>query len=63
VIIATLVLLLAACSTQNVELPTDRWDVVVISDSSLWELGNALAVQIEQDVGVQVNLESFSIGG
>lgn len=56
-------LLLAACSAQNAEMPTDRWDVVVISDSSLWELGDALAAQIEKDVGVEVNLESFSIGG
>lgn len=37
------------------------WHLVVIGDSSLWELGEAYAVQIEKDVGVQVELEDFAL--
>jgi hypothetical protein len=37
------------------------WTLVVIGDSSLWELGKALESQIESDVGVDVRLEDFAL--
>lgn len=69
-------ILLSACSppaptaapspTAQPALPTGadaEWDVVVIGDSSLWGLGDALASQIEQDVGVKVALHDATVGG
>ena len=58
-------LILGGCTTQS-ELPrgTDAvWDLVIIGDSSLWELGEAYALQIEQDVGVDVVLHDFAESG
>jgi len=37
------------------------WNLVVIGDSSLWELGDALAKQIQKDVGVEVVLKDFAL--
>jgi len=37
------------------------WTLVVIGDSSLWELGKAFEAQIESDVGVEVRLEDFAL--
>jgi len=57
-------MLVAACGGQK-SMPTGanaEWTLVVIGDSSMWELGNALASQIEKDMGVKVVLEDFSLG-
>ena len=52
-------LALTACSTPDppswAGMPTGPdavWDLVIIGDSSMWRLGDALASQIEEDVGV-----------
>jgi hypothetical protein len=55
-------LVLAACAPPS-DLPRGEnavWDLVIIGDSSLWELGEAYAAQIETDVGVQVVLHDFA---
>jgi len=41
--------------------PGSEWNLVVVGDSSLWGLGEALASQIENDVGVKVVLDDFAI--
>ena len=41
--------------------PDAVWHVVVISDSSLWGVGNALASQIEEEVGVEVLPDNFAL--
>ena len=42
--------------------PDAVWQLVVIGDSSLWGLGEALVQQIEKDVGVKVTLYDVSLG-
>lgn len=37
------------------------WHLVVIGDSSLWQLGEALASQIEKDLGLKVALYDFAL--
>jgi len=57
-------LLTSSCGGQK-SMPTGanaEWTLVVIGDSSMWELGEALASQIESDLGVKVVLEDFSLG-
>ncbi len=54
-------LFLSSCAPAA-ELPRGSgavWHLVIIGDSSMWELGEAYASQIENDVGVDVVLESF----
>jgi hypothetical protein len=43
--------------------PDGEWQLVVIGDSSLWGLGEALVQQIETDMGVKVTLYDVSLGG
>jgi hypothetical protein len=43
--------------------PDGEWQLVVIGDSSLWGLGEALVQQIESDLGVKVTLYDVSLGG
>jgi hypothetical protein len=43
--------------------PGAEWDLVVIGDSSMWELANAFAAQIEKDVRVKVLIHDFTFGG
>ena len=57
------VFLLVGCEASP-GTPTESgqvWNLVIIGDSSLWELGEAFAAQIETDVGVEVNLEDFAL--
>lgn len=52
---------LAGCSSKELPQGTDAvWDLVIIGDSSLWELGEAYAAQIEKDMGVQVELADYA---
>jgi len=56
-------LLTSSCGGQK-SMPTGanaEWTLVVIGDSSMWELGEALASQIEKDMGVKVVLEDFAL--
>ena len=62
-IFALIISLLSSCSPQSTELPTGPdaiWTLVIIGDSSMWELGDAFAAQINKDVGVQVELENLT---
>jgi hypothetical protein len=54
--------LLGGCATpaELTQDPNDVWHLVVIGDSSLWELGEAFASQIEKDVGVEVVLHDYA---
>jgi hypothetical protein len=55
---------LAGCQPKP-EMPTGAdvtWNLVVLGDSSFWELGKAYAEQIHQDVGVQVEVYDYAIG-
>ncbi len=55
---------LAVGCTSGAALPAGKnaeWTVVVIGDSSMWEHGQAIAGQIEKDLGVKVRLEDFSL--
>jgi hypothetical protein len=71
-ILLTVSLLLAGCATPATsppappELPKGpeaEWNLVVIGDSSLWELAKAFASQIEADVGVKVVYNDSTVGG
>jgi hypothetical protein len=68
--------ILAACNSQPTSEPTSQsvarpmptgkgvtWKLVVIGDSSLWGLGKAMAMQIEKDQGVKVELYDATPGG
>jgi hypothetical protein len=61
-------IVLAACSAQPAVPatmpagPDVVWDLVVIGDSGMWGLGEALAAQIEEDVNVQVELHEWVYG-
>lgn len=67
IIFAFILLIMAGCTSSSTnglpQGPDAVWNLVVIGDSSLWELGDALAAQIEKDVGVQVEFEDFTVGG
>jgi hypothetical protein len=55
-----------ASPTPRPELPTGpdaTWDVVVIGDSSMWELADALVDQVEEDVGVKAVPHDYALGG
>lgn len=41
--------------------PGAEWNLVVIGDSSMWELGEAFARQIEKDKGVKVVLDDYAL--
>lgn len=58
-----LLTLLAGCAAPKTlpEGPGAEWNLVVIGDSSMWELGEALASQIEKDRGVKVILNDFAL--
>ena len=43
--------------------PQAVWQLVVISDSSLWGVGEAFAARIEEDLGVTVEVEDYAMGG
>ena len=60
IILAISVFLAGCTSTELPQGPDAVWHLVVIGDSSLWELGEAYATQIEKDVGVQVELTDFA---
>jgi len=61
IILAIIILLLAGCAPAELpQGPEAVWQLVVIGDSSMWELGEAYAAQIEKDVGVQVDLYDFA---
>jgi hypothetical protein len=61
--IFTFVIVLAGCSTPKTlpAGPNAVWDLVVIGDSSMWELGMAFASQIEEDNSVKVVLDDFAL--
>jgi hypothetical protein len=40
-----------------------EWDLVVVGDSSIWQLANAYAIQIEKDLGVRVRPHDITPGG
>lgn len=55
-------LVLGGCGPTKLPSGPDAvWDLVVIGDSSLWGHGEAIAKQIEKDMGVKVNLEDFAL--
>lgn len=58
-------LLLAGCgNSNNRQMPEGEgavWNLVVIGDSSMWGHGEAIAAQIEADLGVTVELEDFAL--
>jgi hypothetical protein len=52
-------------SPQSLELPRGPgaiWQLVIISDSSLWGVGEALADRIEKDTGAKVEYIDYAIG-
>lgn len=60
-IILVISVLLAGCTSKELPQGPDAvWDLVIIGDSSLWELGEAYAAQIEKDMGVQVELADYA---
>jgi hypothetical protein len=64
-ILLVTILILVGCSPQPTMPagPDVVWDLVVIGDSSMWGLGEALAANIEEDVGVQVDLHLWVYPG
>ena len=69
IILLSIVLMIVACNPpagQEVKMPTnpgDTWDIVVIGDSSLWGAAEALSKQINSDLGVEVRVHDFTLGG
>lgn len=65
-LISLCLVLLSACAAQPAELPRGPdavWTLIVIGDSDVWELGDALKAQIEKDLGVQVELMDLALAG
>jgi hypothetical protein len=60
-ILAMALFLVGCTSTELPQGVNAVWHLVVIGDSSMWELGEAFAAQIEKDVGVAVVLEDFAL--
>jgi hypothetical protein len=63
-LILAITLVLVSCSSPAASMPKGpdaEWDVVVIGDSTMWYLGEALASKIEEDVGVKVELHPWII--
>jgi hypothetical protein len=61
-LILAITLVLVSCSSPAASMPKGpdaKWNVVVIGDSSMWYLGEALASKIEEDVGVKVELHPW----
>jgi hypothetical protein len=57
-------LLGAACSSAPDNLADyPEWDLVFISDSSGWHVGEVYAEYVEEDTGIPVNLHDASVGG
>ncbi len=50
-------------STEDILMAMDEWDLVVIGDSSMFQVGEALGAAIEAEVGVTVNVYDATIGG
>lgn len=64
VAIMVITFFLSACNSSA--LPTGKgavWHLVILSDSSLWGVGEAFAAKIEQDLGVSVVVEDYAMGG
>jgi hypothetical protein len=66
--VVALLILLTGCVPANTHIATQMpagpgaaWNLVVIGDSSMWEHGKAVAVQINKDLGVQVVLHDFAL--
>lgn len=56
--------LLAGCAPAAKELPSGEgavWNLVVIGDSSMWEMGAGIAQKVQEDTGVQVVLDDFAL--
>jgi hypothetical protein len=53
----------AGDATSTPGSPTETWDLVVLSDSSAWGLGEAWAELIRRDEGVEVRVQDFAVGG
>jgi hypothetical protein len=53
----------AASAAEEALMQMDEWDLVVIGDSSMFQVGKALGAAIEADVGVTVNVYDATIGG
>jgi hypothetical protein len=65
-LILAITLVLVSCGSPKASMPKGpdaEWTVVVIGDSSMWYLGEALASKIEEDVGVKVKLQPWIVGG
>lgn len=63
ILVVVFSLFLAGCTASH-QLPSGagaEWHLVVIGDSSMWELGDAFASQIEKDTGVRVILDDYSL--
>jgi hypothetical protein len=61
-LIFALTLILVSCSSPAASMPTGpdaEWNVLVIGDSTIWNIGRPLASQIEEDVGVKVKLHEW----
>ena len=50
-------------SAEDILMAMDEWDLVVIGDSSMFQVGKALGAAIEAEVGVTVNVYDATIGG
>jgi len=63
-VILSLAVFLAGCAPTKLPQGTGAvWHLVIISDSSLWGVGEAFAAQIEEDMGVTVVVEDYAMGG
>lgn len=63
-VILAISVFLAGCTTTELPQGQDAvWHLVVIGDSTLWGVGEAYATLIEEEMGVKVELNDFSIGG
>lgn len=51
---------LGGCAPSLPPVETPVWHLVVLGDSSLWELGRALEARIEQELGVEVVVDDYA---
>lgn len=54
-------LILSGCQSEDLT-KLDEWDVVIISASNGWGLGEQMKPMIEEELGIDVNIHDFAIG-
>jgi len=59
-VLSVLVISGVACTPNRDLMEMEQWDLVLISDSSGWDVADEFAIEIEQDLGIDVVVHDFA---